>query len=198
MHATSIFSDEILKQADELRVAEGRYEQQFDLWAQSVPPLSPEHFWKEIDILHSIWVEKGCDAEAGVEEYLRRAVCEGEERFAAAVHFAVSYRRYTEALRMKCEHITCGWQRGDDSFGDLMDALPMAGEQVYVRVKGGEFFTDDEDEGEGVDVEELEQSVIEARPESCKHIIVGENYFASTLERISCERMKFVLCTLRN
>lgn len=190
---TSIFSDEILKQADDLRLAEGRYEGAFDRWSQSVPTLDTEHFWREIDRIRSIWSERDSnDSEWTADEYLRQAAVEGEERLAAAVHFCVSYRRYVESLRSRCEHITDGWERGDDGFGDLMDSLPMAGESVYVRVKGGDFW--DEDGDDTVNLDDLESSVKSAAPKVAERIINGENYWASTLEKAAQDRLKFVLC----
>lgn len=194
---TSIFSDEILKQADDLRKSEGQYETAFDHWARSVPSLSPKHFWPEVDRLRLIWEQEGHDSERAAEEYLRLAACEGEEKLAAAVHFAVSYRRYSESVRGACEHIVQGWDRGDDGFGDLMDSLPMAGEEVYTRVKSGEFFDEDEDEDDIVNIDDLEQCIRESVPKSGDQIVHGEHYWASTLERAAAERMKFVLLCSR-
>lgn len=190
---TSIFSDEILKQADELRKAEGQYETAFDHWAQTVPTLAPEHFWKEVQSLRLIW-SRSLDAERAANEYLRIAAVEGEEQLAAAVHFCVSYRRYAEGMRGACEHITLGWERGDDGFGDLMDSLPMAGEQVYVEVKSGDFFGDDDEGNEIVYIGELENRVREIVPDVADRIIHGENYWASTLEQAAAERMKSIIC----
>lgn len=200
MHATSIFSDEILKQADELRKAEGQYEKAFYHWAQTVPTLAPEHFWRGIDTLRTIWGECKFDPERAANEYLRIASIEGQEQLAAAIHFCVSYRRYAEGMSGACEHLTEGWERGDDSFGDLMDSLPMAGEQVYVEIKRGDFFSEDEDGNETVNIDDLERRV---RLENFKDlrlvraadkILHGENYWASTLEQAATERMKSILC----
>ena len=194
MNATSIFSDEILKQADELRVAEGRYEMLFDHWSATVPTLAPEYFWKNIQSLRLIWVESDLDAERAANEYLRIAAVEGEEQLAAAVHFCVSYRRCAEGMRGACEHIIQGWERGVDGFGDLMDSLPMAGEQVYVEIKSGDFFEEDEDGYATVNIGDLENRVREIVPHIADRIINGENYWASTLEKAAAERMKFILC----
>jgi len=192
MHATSIFGDEILKQADELRKAEGRYDTAFDHWAQTVPTLAPEYFWRVIGTLRTIWEECKFDPERAADEYLRRASIAGENELAAAIHFCVSYRRYAEGMRGACEHITQGWERGDDSFGDLMDSLPMAGEQVYVEVKSGDFFGYN-----GMDdivlINDLESRVGEAVPNAADKILHGENYWASTLEQAAQERMKTIL-----
>ena len=193
MHATSIFSDEILKQADELRKAEGQYEKAFDHWAQTAPTLSPDHFWKNVQSLRLIW-SRSLDAERAANEYLRVASVEGEEQLAAAIHFCVSYRRYAEGMSGACEHLTEGWERGDDGFGDLMDSLPMAGEQVYVEIKSGDFFGEDEDGNETVNISDLEKRVKEIVPHVADRIIHGENYWASTLEQAAAERMKSILC----
>jgi len=192
---TSIFSDEILKQADELRKAEGQYETAFGHWSATVPTLAPEHFWKEVQSIRLIW-SRSLDAERAANEYLRIAAVEGEEKLAAAVHFCVSYRRYAEGMRGACEHITQGWEREDDGFGDLMDSLPMAGNVIYAEVKSGDFFGDDDEGNEIVYVGELENRVREIVPDVADRIIHGENYWASTLEKAAAERMKFVLCFL--
>ena len=93
-----------------------------------------------------------------------------------------------------CEHLTEGWERGDDGFGDLMDSLPMAGEQVYVEIKSGDFFGEDEDGNETVNISDLEKRVKEIVPHVADRIIHGENYWASTLEQAAAERMKAIIC----
>ena len=186
-----IFSDDILQQADEARQAEERYSHAFYSWVNGVATLKPGLFWREIRRLRSIWEElRGRDPAEVADEYLRQAQCESEERFAEAVHFAVSYRRCSAALSKACGKVLKGWERGDDSFGDLMDSLPMAGRDVFKRIKKGDFFVVDE----VVNLEELEAAVHSAAPKVAELILNGENYWASNLEEKARKRMKIVLC----
>lgn len=193
-----IFSDDILQQADETRQAEERYSNAFYSWANGVATLKPGLFWREIRRLRSIWEERrrhGRAPDDAADEYLRQAQCESEERFAEAVHFAVSYRRCSAALSKACGKVLEGWERGDDSFGDLMDSLPLAGRDVFKRIKKGEFFVEDENEDEVVNLEDLEAAVHSAAPKVADLILNGENYWASNLEEKARERMKIVLCS---
>lgn len=191
---TSIFSDSILVQAAAALAAENQYESQFNSWADSVTPLAPEHFWPEVAKLREIWLDSDYDAERAADEYLRQAQCEGEERFAAAVHFAVSYGKYVQQLHKACVNIYSGWERGDDSYSDLMDSLPMAGQEVHGKVIGGEYFDDDE-----VEIDDLEAAVKESvTPECADKILYGEHYMASSLEAKARDRMKFVLTSRKD
>jgi len=189
MKTTSIFNKLILHACKEIRAAEDEYKHQFNLWVQSIPCLSPDYFWRDVETFHSIWSAKKFNVKEATWEYFRQ-VGEGEQSLAAGVHFAISYRKYVNALREKCENITYGWERGDDSFGDLMDALPMAGQKIYEAVKSGTFFTDVD---ELVNVSEIHVDVVKARPNSYAQILTGENYLASKLEEFARERMKLML-----
>lgn len=191
---TSIFSDEILVQAAAARDAENQYESQFNVWADSVTPLAPEHFWPEVAKLREIWAESDYDAERAADEYLRQAKCESEDRFAAAVHFAVSYGKYVHQLHKACVNIYSGWERGDDSYSDLMDSLPMAGQDVHGKVISGEYFDDDE-----VEIDDLEEAVKQTVGLGCANkILHGEHYMASSLEAKARDRMKFVLTSRKD
>lgn len=191
---SSIFSDEIIKQANSVREAENQYERDFDAWARGVPTLDPEHFWPEVERLRRVSDTRDNNPERTVEEYFREAHCKGEEALAKAVHFAVSYRRYCTALSNACNDVVEGWGRGDDSFGDLMDSLPLAGREVFERLRNGDFFDEDEDGDDVVNLEELETAVRVAVPKIVERILHGENYWATTLEDEARRRMKFILC----
>lgn len=187
---TSILGDEILKQAEAARAAENQYDRQFSQWAEGVPTLAPEHFWPEVERLRGLWVERGFDAKRAADEYLRVAQCGTEEQFAAAVHFAVSYSRYVDLLHKACMGVYSGWERGDDAHSDLMDILPMAGQEIHGKVISGEYFDDDE-----VEIDRLEEAVKQTVGLGCANkILHGEHYMASSLEDEARDRLRFVLC----
>jgi hypothetical protein len=130
--------------------------------------------------------------EAAANEFLRRAAVETGD-IAGAVHFALSWRHYRSKAYAAGDEAGFSWDRGDDSYGDLMDAVPLLGQLVNRRLCVGKFATLREFNEQvsatcgavaGDMVDRLEQLVLH-----------GENYFASSLEDAA---QKWVVLESRN
>lgn len=203
MKTKHIFSGDLFKAAVKVRKAEQAYEELFDFWASRIPPMLPETFWKHANRLRVIYNKKGrdckspCDAtNTAAKEFLRQAWVGGMENFSEAVHFSISYWTYVEALKKSCEDIQLGWERpregaeedkdhhedieSDEYRGnieELLDSLPMAGEDVCGKLITKCYFKSPEE----IDIAALEEDVRQAAPSSAERILHGCNQMAEVL-----------------
>jgi|694.fasta_scaffold12563_29 hypothetical protein len=195
---TSILSDTIMAQAKAFKEARSRFDEQFMDWSRGIPPLAPEHFWPMVDEFRKVVVDTsrygtGPVGEAAANEFIRLAAVNGGD-IAAAVHFALSWRHYTRrasACGDKCEF---DWMRGDDSYGDLMDALPLAGQRVNETLGLGKFDSLNHFNKEVGNACEWAAEG-EDRSRLKKMVLSGESYFASSLEEAA---QKWVVIESRN
>ena len=194
---TSILSDTIMAQAAAFKEARSRFDAQFMDWSRGVPPLAPEHFWPMVDEFRKVLMDTsrygtGPVGEAAANEFMRLTVVNGGD-LAAAVHFALSWRHYAGRASACGDKSGFDWMRGDDNYGDLMDALPLAGQRVNETLGLGKFDSlnhfnrevgtacDGAAEGEGGRLKKM--------------VLSGESYFASSLEQAA---QKWVVLESRN
>jgi hypothetical protein len=146
MSVTTDILDGINAEALAFQKAKARYEKEFRLFKCDVPPLSPEHFWPMVDtfrkvLLRTMLHRQERVAELAAEEFFRLAVIgESPWSLSAAVHFALSYRHYDTLAYAGGAKCKFGFDRGDDGYGDLMDAVIILGREFNERLHGGRFY----------------------------------------------------------
>jgi len=194
--------------------AKARYEEEFRRFKCGITPLSPEHFWPMADTLRKVLLKtmghrQERVAEAAADEFFRLAVIgELQWQLPAAVHFALSYRHYQQLAYAGGDECKFSFDRGDDGYGDLMDAVVILGREFNKRLHAGRFY----------DLPDFNQAVSDAARLSVGEfpstyaddpvgnrtaleskfrglIVRGENYFAMTLEdeaerRVASEALK--------
>lgn len=203
MTETTDILDGINAEALAFQQAKARYEKEFRRFKCGVPPLSPDHFWPMADVFRKVVLKtmlyrKERVAEAAADEFLRLAVIgESPWSMSAAVHFCLSYRHYQHLAYAGGDACKFGFDRGDDGYGDLMDAVVILGRAFNEQLHAGRFY----------DLSEFHQAVDAFCTASVsagefpftyaddpvgtrmalaatlrKLILQGENYFAMTLE----------------
>jgi hypothetical protein len=140
---TSILTDEFMAQAHAFQQAKAQYDKGFRLFLHSVPPMGPDFFWPMVDkfrsaVLSAMIYRRERFAEHAADEFLRRAQFETDS-FAEAVHFALSWRDYKDRAYQCGDHYLFSWNRGDDGYGDLMDAVVLLGRDFNERLAAGTF-----------------------------------------------------------
>lgn len=91
---------------------------------------------------------------------------------AEAVQFAKSWRQLSRDLYEPLFDVVTG--RGDDAYGDLLDALPLASRKVVMRALEHGYLNDR-------DLEEAVRSSCRVHPPMADLILHGENYVAASL-----------------
>ena len=180
MTTTSILSDTIMAQAAAFMEARSQFDRQFNVFTGGIPPLAPEHFWPMVDdfrkvLLDTMRYRKDGFVESAANEFLRLAAVNGGD-IAAAVHFALSWSHYTGKAYAAGDELGFSFDRGDDGYGDLMDAVPLLGQVFNRRLELGKFDTLRE-------FNEQVDAVCDVAGRVLKDVVLhGENYFASSLE----------------
>jgi len=178
--ATSILTSKIMKQAKAFSDARSEFDENFMDFKRGVPPMQPEHFWhvvvrfREV-LLDTMTHRKEGYVEAAADEFFRCAVVGGGD-FAAAVHFALSWSHYTRKAYAACEKARFSFDRGDDSFGDLMDALPLMGQTLNLKLCLGSVES-------LAEFNEIVAATCDEAGRVLEQVVLrGENYFAMSLE----------------
>jgi hypothetical protein len=190
---TSILSDTIMAQAAAFKEARSQWEEQYRQWACGIPPLAPEHFWPMVDefrkvLLDTMRYRKEGFVESAANEFIRLAAVNGGD-IAAAVHFALSWSHYTGKAYMAGDELGFSFDRGDDGYGDLMDAVPLLGQVFNRRLELGKFDTLRE-------FNEQVDAVCDVAGRVLKNVVLhGENYFSMCLRD---EAQKWVVIESRN
>jgi hypothetical protein len=190
---TSILSDTIMAQAKAFKEARSQFDEQFMDWSRGIPPLAPEHFWPMVDdfrkvLLDTMRYRKEGFVEAAAEEFLRLAVVNGGD-LAAAVHFALSWSHYRGKAYAAGDELGFSFERGDDGYGDLMDAVPLLGQEFSRKLETGWF-------GNLREFNEKVDAVCDVAGRVLKDVVLhGENYFASSLQDAA---QKWVVIESRN
>jgi hypothetical protein len=203
MTVTIDILDGINAEALAFQKAKARYEKEFRRFKCGVTPLSPEHFWPMADVFRKVLLKTMAYrqervAEAAADEFFRLAVIgELQWQLPSAVHFALSYRHYQQLAYAGGDECKFSFDRGDDGYGDLMDAVVSLGREFNERLHAGRFY----------DLPDFNQAVSDACAASISVdefpftyaddpvgnrmalegklrglIVRGENYFAGTLE----------------
>lgn len=146
MSVTIDILDGINAEALAFQKAKARYEKEFLRFKCGVPPLPPGHFWPMADALRKVLLKTMLHrqervAEAAADEFFRLAVIgELQWQLPAAVHFALSYRHYQQLAYDGGDECKFSFDRGDDGYGDLMDAVVILGREFNERLHAGRFY----------------------------------------------------------
>jgi hypothetical protein len=178
--ATSILTDEIMKQAKAFSDARSEFDENFMDFRRGVPPMQPEHFWpvvvqfREV-LLDTMTHRKEGYVEAAANEFMRLAAVKDGD-IASAVHFALSWSHYKHKAYAACEKAPFSFDRGDDSFSDLMDALPLMGQMLNRKVCLGRIES-------LAEFNEIVAATCDGAGRVLEEVVLrGENYFAMSLE----------------
>jgi len=179
MTTTSILTGDIMGQAHAFLEARQRWEAEFRDWLFGVPPLAPEHFWPMVDefrevVIQTMTYSKESVAEKAADEFMRKPA-RGRER-SAAIHFALSWSHYKNKAYVAGDKLGFSFGRGDDSYGDLMDAVPLLGQEFSRKLETGWF-------GNLREFNEKVDATCDVAGRVLKDVVLhGENYFAMSLE----------------
>lgn len=191
--ATSILTSDIMGKAKVFREARSQFDEEFMDWARSIPPMAPEHFWPMVDefrevLIYTMQHKKEGYVEAAADEFMRRTVVNSGD-LAAAVHFALSWGHYKGKAYAAGDELGFSFDRGDDGYGDLMDAMPLMGQEFNHKLMLGKFNTLREF-NEQVDAECCSLGRV------LKDVVLhGESYFRMYLEEVA---QKWVVIESRN
>ena len=180
MTTTSILTDQIMEQANAYRVAQAKFDTEFRQFAGGVPPLAPEHFWPMVEqfrktLLRTMTYRKETAVEVTASEFLRELSM--QKNLAAGIHFALSWDGYVTKAHRAGNKAPFSWERGDDGYGDLMDSLPILGQDVFDSLEARRFNT----------LDEFNDRIELLCPANCLNSVLkdmvlnGENYFGMSL-----------------
>jgi hypothetical protein len=195
--ATSILTGDIMGKAKVFREARSQFDEEFMDWARGIPPMAPERFWPRVAefrkvVMDTMRYTKESVGEKAANEYLRQAAVEGGN-LAAAIHFALSWSHYKRQAWDAGDEAGFSFQRGDDGYGDLMDALPLLGKSIVVRL--GKFRSHDEFTVEACHACNALTDGEAGRAALKQLVLHGENYFSMSLEEAA---QKWVVIESRN
>lgn len=190
--------------------AKARYENAFRTFHAGVPPLAPEVFWPMVDafrrvVLHTMVHRQELVVVRAAEEFLRlAAIGQSQWSVSAAVHFCLSYRHYVRLAHAGGNKCKFSFDRGDDGYGDLMDAVVILGQDFNKQLYAGRFY-DLSDFHEAVRqvsaacvppgefpftyAKDPIGSRASLAKRLCDMVRRGENYFAMSLEEAAAERV---------
>jgi hypothetical protein len=146
MATTTNILDGINADAVAFRHARAKYDKAFRMLKITTPELQAADFWPMADafrltILRTMTYRAEGVSEAAADEFMRQAsIGQSAWDLAAAVHFALSYdtyKRHAYAVGDKCRF---SFDRGDDGYGDLMDAVVLLGREFNERLHAGRFY----------------------------------------------------------
>lgn len=205
---TSILTDELMSNARAYQEAKAKYDNDFRMFSSSVTPMAPEFFWPMVDkfrqvVLETMSYREERVAAAAADEFLRQAQFSPSSLkidFAAAVHFALSWSHYSGLAYKNADKTKFSWDRGDDSYGDLMDAVVLMGQELNDKIVKFNSLKDFKEEVENVCVKSVSHIKYQYSDDPHgdrlsmamrlrKMVLSGENYFASSLENESMRRI---------
>jgi hypothetical protein len=140
---TTDILDGINAEALSFQQAKARYDKAFRIFKMTTPDLAPEHFWPMVDSFRLFVLSTHSQervAEAAADEFFRQAVIEQSAySLSATVHFALSYREYSRKAYAGGDKCQFSFNRGDDGYGDLMDAVVLLGRTFNEALHAGAF-----------------------------------------------------------
>jgi len=157
------------------------YRDTMHAYVQECLPMGSDPFWEYIDQLAQEIEERlpytGNPIKSGVHNtFLKIMKVDNADTplnaWVRCAYFASAYRALVAKLYSKCFEMP-GVGKGDDSYGDWVDALPLAGESVITRILSGEL-----DKYEAV-----YDAVSHKRCALLELIMEGENYVQSELDK---------------
>lgn len=181
----------------QLQSATKAYDEAWRINFNKIKILPMPRFWEMVVLFRQEVVRRlgpKFDSRKAVDEFFRipqaadhTAVWDGRQwlkskspyTFEEAVQFARTWEEVKGPLYDKLFNIIEG--KGDDSYGDLLDALPLAGQKFYERCLAGKFYNcDDFIELLKAEDDKLFDTIYE-----------GENYFEMFLEEEAKRRYVF-------
>lgn len=160
-----------------------RWNKQFRAFFEAQKPLSADRFWELLPLFRSEIVHQyQFNVKNAAYEFFRKPACDAVSyTLDEALRFAVTYRQMSEALYTPLFDVIT--DRGDDSYGDLLDAMPLAGRVIYEKCLSKYY-------GNNV---AIESAIGDEIPKLARFIMRGENYIRSTLNDAAAERYSYVL-----
>ncbi len=160
----------ITSAAKSLNEAQIVFDKAWHKYFDEIEPLSRKRFWELMPCFISN-LDKDFNSEKACREFVRKSEYSDESyTFDEAVRFARAWDAYKSDLR-NSEFSNIKFGKGDDSCGDLIDSLPLAGPEFMGRCLVGDFSG-------------LTEFCVElaAASKFSKQIYNGENYFGMFLE----------------
>lgn len=167
--------------------AEKTFKRTFDGIFKDHLTLDPHHFNSVCDALkHCIVKAKNNDVEVAINELCRQVVCNQTVLVANGLKvgltfedlfgFAKLWNYYVDLAKIGFEQrgVDMRLGRSDDGYGDLCDALPLAGKEFIERIVAQDILSD----------KQLEKGVTEVLTGTffVGTVLHGENYFSMRLE----------------
>jgi hypothetical protein len=146
MTKTISILDGINAEAAAFRQAQAKYDKAFRLLKITTPEMEPADFWTMADafrltILRTMVYRAESVAEAAADEFMRlAAIRQSQWDLPAAVHFALSYDTYKRHAYAGGDRCRFSFDRGDDGYGDLMDAVVLLGREFNENLYAGRFY----------------------------------------------------------
>jgi hypothetical protein len=118
----------------------------------SLESMNPDAFWVGVDLLAEQIVRTRKTGrytehtlyEEAIQEFARKAVCEGVEMFITYCRFAKTYGEMKRALYKPLFDVITGY--GDDGYGDLIDSFMFHGRSRYEKALKGEIVGNSDDQ----------------------------------------------------
>ena len=183
--------DNLKQKAVAHREALAAYETAFrEYFDNQVAELPAERFWALQSVLcHEVLrfhfgYGRSNGIEQAAEEFFRKPAARDyrdslEYTLEEAIQFAKTWREWRQRLYGPLFDVV--QNRGDDAYGDLLDALPLAGREVVEEAMAGEFANEPQ----------LEAAVLvgcDGNQRLVKLILHGENYIGMFLAEAACQR----------
>tara|TARA_R110000824_G_scaffold217119_1_gene403643 strand:- start:679 stop:1383 length:705 start_codon:yes stop_codon:yes gene_type:complete len=158
------------------------------------PLLTDDEFWSVLavyrkEVLSSI--RGGRKSEASAHSLQCRMESRGEQKAALYMRFAKTYERKAAGLYKPLFEVAEG--RGDDSYGDFLDNLPLIGREVYEKALEG--YYGNESALRDAVLESFKGTVKEAE-RLLSYIFNGENYNQTSLNEKGREVFKWEMSPL--
>ena len=185
--------------------ARGRWTAVKDTFIRNAEPISVKRFWE----LHPIFFREVVNFLArGRDEVVKHAfdeVCrkvdadsfhQYEQREGVSQNFAIEHYGYDDLVgfmlrwRLMTDDLAEAWDgvpmnRGDDSFNDLCDSLPLMGERIIKRVINKEILSPEQLKDDVRDAPLL----VGVTPDIAGFVLDGENYFRMRMEEVFTDRL---------
>ena len=178
----------LITAARQLSDWQARWNKQFRAFLEKQKPLSAERFWELLPLFcNEILGQYQLNLKNATYEFFRKPVCDRQVSYTLdeAIRFVVTYRQMVDALYEPLFNVITN--RGDDSYGDLLDAMPLAGRVVYEKCLNKYY-------GNNAAVD---TAVADHRPKLANFILHGENYIRMTLQDAASDRYSWYLRDLR-
>lgn len=117
--------------ASKFSLLKEEYEKQARTYINSIAPMGDDEFWSLAPTLLQ-QVSRLRDSDRGCDEFSRSMIFMGGDEMANWEKVAAFSKTYAKVSANLSRHLfESDLDRGDDSFSDLCDSLPLAGRDVY-------------------------------------------------------------------